>query len=70
MNGAIISYQTVILIITNLNNMIEKENRQCVICGQGHTQENALQLLPGGKGWTHKFCDGRGMSLFPFEKEI
>ena len=42
----------------------------CEICGGRHTKENALQLLPGGKGWTHKFCDGRGMSLFPFEKEI
>jgi len=36
---------------------MEKEAPKCVICGQGHTRENALQLLPGGKQWTHKFCD-------------
>ena len=62
--------QAVLNEVERLTANIEKENRQCVICGQGHTQENALQLLPGGKQWTHKFCDGRGMSLFPFEKEI
>jgi len=49
---------------------MEKEAPKCVICGQGHTRENALQLLPGGKQWSHQFCDGRGMSLFPFGKEV
>jgi len=49
---------------------MEKEAPKCMICGQGHTRENALQLLPGGKQWTHKFCDDRGMSLFPFGKEV
>ena len=52
-----------------MNNDV-KTDPKCMICGQNHTRENALQLLPGGKQWTHKFCDGRGMSLFPFEKEI
>ena len=52
-----------------MNNDV-KTDHKCVICDQSHTRENALQLLPGGKQWTHKFCDGRGMSLFPFEKEI
>ncbi len=49
---------------------IKKEELKCVICGKGHKKENALQLLPGGKYWTHKDCDGRGMSIFPFGKEV
>jgi hypothetical protein len=47
----------------------ESVKKVCIICGKEHTKENALQLLPGGKQWTHMDCDGRGMSIFPFGKE-
>ena len=56
---------------------IKKEDPKCVICGEGNTrgfdrvyQKGPLQLLPGGRYWTHMDCDGRGMSIFPFGKEV
>ena len=48
----------------------ESITKVCLICGKGHTKENTLQLLLGGKQWTHINCDGRGMSIFPFGKEV